>query len=86
MSFVSHSYAIRMSLVCTRMSPVCHSYVLVCHLHVTRLWFYREPVINENNKMTRKLGLGSRCYIGHEGKTFSGGKSKSNAFELIKLL
>ena len=79
-----------MSLVChphiTRISPICHSYVLVCHLYVTRLWFYQEPVISESNKMTRKLGLGGPCYIGYEDKTFSGGKSKSNVFKLIKLL
>ena len=36
--------------------------------------------------MTRKLGLGVLYYTGHEGKTFSGGKSKSNVFKLIKLL
>ena len=79
-----------MSLVChpyiTRISPICHSYVLVCHLYVTRLWFYQEPVISESNKMTCKLGLGGPCYIGYEDKTFSGGKSKSNVFKLIKLL
>ena len=68
------------------MSSVCHSYVLVSHLYVTRLWFYHEPVINENNKMTRELGLGGPSYIGHEGKTLSGGKSKSNVFKLIRSL
>ena len=42
-----YSYAIHMSLVCTRMSsvflsyvPVCHSYVLVCHPYVTRMYSY----------------------------------------------
>ena len=42
-----YSYAIHMSLVCTRMSsvflsyvPVCHSYVLVCHPYVTRIYSY----------------------------------------------
>ena len=34
-SLLCHSYAIHMSLVCTRMSCVCHSYVLVCHSYVT---------------------------------------------------
>ena len=52
-----------MSLVCTLTSPICHSCVLVCHLNVTRLWFYHEHVINENNNMTRKLGIGGPCYI-----------------------
>ena len=33
-----YSYAIRMSLVCTRMSSVCHSYVLVGHSYVTRMY------------------------------------------------
>ena len=63
MSFAYHSYVIRMSLVCTLTSPICHSCVLVCHLNVTRLWFYHEHVINENNNMTRKLGIGGPCYI-----------------------
>ena len=36
--------------------------------------------------MTRKLGLGGPCYMGHEGKTFSSGNSKSNVFKLIRLL
>ena len=62
-----YSYVTRMSLVCTRMSSVCHSYVLVYHPCVTRLWFYNELVINENNNMTRRLGLGGPYYIGHEG-------------------
>ena len=35
-----YSYAIHMSLVCTRMSPVCHLYVLVYHLYVTRMYSY----------------------------------------------
>ena len=47
MSFVCHSYVIRMSLVCTRMSSVCHLYVLSCHPYVTRMWFYHEPVGSE---------------------------------------
>ena len=41
MSYVCHSYVIRMSLVCTPMSfvctcmlSVCHSYVLLCHSYV----------------------------------------------------
>ena len=34
-SLLCHSYAIHMSLVCTRISCVCHSYVLVCHSYVT---------------------------------------------------
>ena len=44
MSFVSHSYVIRMLLlcacilsVCTLMSSVCHSNVLVSHPYVTRI-------------------------------------------------
>ena len=68
------------------MSFVCHSYVLVCHLYVTRLWFYHEPVINKNNEMTRKLGLRGRCYIGNEGKTFSGRKSKSNFYKINEII
>ena len=39
-SLLCHSYAIHMSLVCTRMSCVCHSYVLVCHSYVTRMYSY----------------------------------------------
>ena len=35
-----YSYAIRMSLVCTRMWSVCYSCVLVCHLYVTRMYSY----------------------------------------------
>ena len=35
-----YSYAIRMSLVCTRVSSLCHSYVLVCHLYVTCMYLY----------------------------------------------
>ena len=75
-----------MPTVCHSYVLVCHSYVLACHLYVTRLWFYHEPVVNGNNKMTRKLGLGGPCYMGHEGKTFSSGNSKSNVFKLIRLL
>ena len=63
MSFVYNLYVIRMSLVCTLTSPICHSCVLVCHLNVTHLWFYHEHVINENNNMTRKLGIGGPCHI-----------------------
>ena len=40
-----HSYIINKSLVCTGMSSVCHSYVLLCHPHITRMWFYHEPVL-----------------------------------------
>ena len=35
--------------------------------------------------MIRMLGLEVPYYLGHEGKKFSGGKSKSNVFEFIKL-
>ena len=35
--------------------------------------------------MTRMLGLEVPYYLGHEGKNFSGGKSKSNVFKFIKL-
>ena len=40
MSLISHSYVIRMRLVCIRMSFVCHSYVLLCHPYVTRMYSY----------------------------------------------
>ena len=44
MSFVCHSYVIRMSSVCHLyvicMSSVCHSYVLVCHSYATRMYSY----------------------------------------------
>ena len=36
--------------------------------------------------MTRKLSLDNVFYGSHESKTFSGGISKSNAFNLIKLI
>ena len=35
-----YSYVIRMSIVCTRMSSVCHSYILVCHPYLTRMYSY----------------------------------------------
>ena len=35
--------------------------------------------------MTRKLSLDALFYVSHEGKAFSGGKSKSNVFKFIKL-
>ena len=40
MSFVCHSYVIRMSLVCTRMPFICHSYLLVCHPCATCMYSY----------------------------------------------
>ena len=43
MSFACQSYAIRMSILCTRMSSVC-LYVLVCHLCSTRIYSYVIPV------------------------------------------
>ena len=52
MSFVCHSYVIRMysygtrmSSVCTRMSFVCHSYVLACHSYVTRMSFVCQSYV-----------------------------------------
>ena len=42
--------------------------------------------INQSNEMTRTLGLRvSWRRIGHEGKIFNGGKSKSKVFKLTKL-
>ena len=40
MSSVCHSYAIRMSLVCSRMPLLGHWYVLVCHLYVSCMYSY----------------------------------------------
>ena len=42
--------------------------------------------MNESNTMTCKLSLDVLYYVNHEGKTFSGGKSKSNVFKFIKLI
>ena len=39
-----YSYVIRMSLVHTHMSSVCHSYVLVCHSYVTRIFTHMSSV------------------------------------------
>ena len=64
MSFVCHSYVIRMSIVCngmslvfTCMSSVCHYYVLVCHACVTCMYW---RVIRMSLLCTR---MPSVCYL-----------------------